>query len=498
IGGAASENAPPVSALMMAAPVGVVVSRGSSTQRTREPLRTSSVAGPGEGRGPWAEPTTPLPSGSGPQLTVSAPRSSSATQLPTTSTMESTAPTSWKVTCSGSWLCTAPSATARRRKASRARAEARSGSPAPATRSRTSPKVRWACCSGWVTVALSAPTPLTSTRSVARSKATPRPRSAAVISCSGAPAATRLARVMSPAAPPTGWKWTWVKRPAPGSGATLLLAPVGDLARRHEGGGEGDGEQDHGPRVAPYGVGEGRRVALPADLAYRVGLALRGVDEAPARAGEGALDPVPYLRADLLADDLGVDVLAEVLNVRDHAAPDLEHLPLYALRCLAHDLNCPFNQLMFCWSVLIVRCGTGSSLRSMLAPDPASIPPIKSSTPETISAESHRLSRKRLSTYTPVKEMKMRKTSRNTAPTTRRPVAMPACLPTGTSSVRASSTCLSTSSWSWGLRASTISLTLRSEGSGPSLSSLPNSTTRSRPSISHAPFDPCERLLLPA
>ena len=32
-----------------------------------------------------------------------------------------------------------------------------------------------------------------------------------VISGSGAPAATRAARVMSPAAPPTGWKWTWVK-----------------------------------------------------------------------------------------------------------------------------------------------------------------------------------------------------------------------------------------------------------------------------------------------
>ena len=33
-----------------------------------------------------------------------------------------------------------------------------------------------------------------------------------------------------------------------------------------------------------------------------------------------------------------------------------------------------------------------------------------------------------------------------------------------------------------------IYLMLRSEGSGPSLNSLLNSATRSRPSISHAPF----------
>ena len=42
------------------------------------------------------------------------------------------------------------------------------------------------------------------------------------------------------------------------------------------------------------------------------------------------------------------DVLAEVLHVRGHAAPDLEHLPFYTLGYLAHYLNCPFIQLMFC------------------------------------------------------------------------------------------------------------------------------------------------------
>src|SRR5215212_5843154 len=225
----------------------------------------------------------------------------------------------------------------------------------------------------------------------------------------------------------------------------LLLSPVGDLTRRHEGGGEDDGEHYQRPRVAPDGVGDGGRVPLPAGLADGVGLAPRRVDQAPPRAGDVPLYAVPELHADLLADDLWVDVLAKVPHVPGHARPDLEHLSLYALRCLAHDLNCPFTQLMFCWRARIVRCGTGSILRSMLAPVPASIPPIRSSTPETMSAESHS-ERKRLSTYTPVREMKMRKTSMNTAPMARRPAAMPACRATGTSSVFASSSCLSASS----------------------------------------------------
>jgi hypothetical protein len=195
---------------MSAAPVGVVVSRDSSVQRTREPLRISSVAGPGTGSGPCAASTTPVPMGRGPQLTESASRRSSAAQLPTTSTIESTAPTSWKVTSSGSLPWTAPSATARRRKAFSARKEARSERSAPSIRVRMSLKVLWSCSSGYLTFARSAATLLTSTCSVARSKGTPMPRRDFVISGSGAPAATRAASAMSPAAPPTGWKWTWV------------------------------------------------------------------------------------------------------------------------------------------------------------------------------------------------------------------------------------------------------------------------------------------------
>ena len=136
-----SVNSPPVKVLMRAAPVGVVVSRGSSIQRTREPLRISSVAGPGTGREPWAASTTPVPMGRGPQLTESAPSNPSATQLPTMSTMESTAPTSWKVTSSGSSSWTAPSATARLRNASIARDAAQSGRSVASISARISLKV---------------------------------------------------------------------------------------------------------------------------------------------------------------------------------------------------------------------------------------------------------------------------------------------------------------------------------------------------------------------
>src|SRR5215216_2607577 len=138
-----------------------------------------------------------------------------------------------------------------------------------------------------------------------------------------------------------------------------------------------------------------------------------GLDLAAGRVTESfsqATQSSPYAvldpGAELLAYYLGVHVLAKVPNVRSHAAPDLEHLPFYALRYLAHDLNCPFNQLMFCWKVRIVRWGLGSSFLSMLAPDPASIPPIKSSIPETMSAAAH-MGTKSLSAYTPARERMM-------------------------------------------------------------------------------------------
>ena len=55
----------------------------------------------------------------------------------------------------------------------------------------------------------------------------------------GAPAWSRAARVMSPAAPPTGWKWAW--RGARGLSAPVAATP-GDPADHEQGEGEDDGE----------------------------------------------------------------------------------------------------------------------------------------------------------------------------------------------------------------------------------------------------------------
>src|SRR5215210_5671463 len=264
--------------------------------------------------------------------------------------------------------------------------------------------------------------------------------------------------------------------------ALLFLSSVGDSAHGHQGDGQADGKQDQGPRVALHGVREGRRVPLPARLTDHLRLATGRFLEALAEADCGVPQAFFDPRRDPLRDDRRLGVLLEVANVRGHAAPDLEHLPFYALRYLAHYLNCPFIQLMFCWRVRIVRWGVGSNLLSMLAPAAPSIPPTSRSIPLTIRAETHR-ERKTFSAQTPVSEKIMRKTSMKTPAAARRPEANPACLPMGAISVLANSICLLASSSSWGLRASMISLMLRSEGSGPSLSSLPNSATRSRPSI---------------
>jgi hypothetical protein len=54
-------------------------------------------------------------------------------------------------------------------------------------------------------------------------------------------------------------------------------------------------------------------------------------------------ETLPYSPLDLLGDDLRLNVLAKSLHIRRHAAPNLGHLSLYTLRCLAHGLSCPFN-----------------------------------------------------------------------------------------------------------------------------------------------------------
>ena len=158
---------------MRAAPVGVVVSCGSSTQRTRDPLRTSSVAGTGSGEEAMGGPDDAVAHRKGP-----AADRLRAEELERHAAAHHVDDGVHGADLMEGHILGVPAVdralgTARSRKASRARADTRSGRPAPSTRSRMSLKVRWACCSGWVTVARSAATPLISTRSVARSKATP-------------------------------------------------------------------------------------------------------------------------------------------------------------------------------------------------------------------------------------------------------------------------------------------------------------------------------------
>src|SRR5215208_4763491 len=106
----------------------------------------------------------------------------------------------------------------------------------------------------------------------------------------------------SPGLVVTGLRWGVAVFGARGT-APLILSSVGDLAHGHQ----GDAKADQGTPYASFD-----------------------------------------LRRDPLGDDRGLGVLLEIPNVRRHAAPDLEHLPFYALRYLAHYLNCPFIQLMFC------------------------------------------------------------------------------------------------------------------------------------------------------
>jgi len=80
------------------------------------------VAGAGTGSTPWAHRTVPEPTLAAEQAKPSNSSWSRARQMPTMSTMESTAPTSWKWTVSGGRPWIFPSATARCSKIAVARA----------------------------------------------------------------------------------------------------------------------------------------------------------------------------------------------------------------------------------------------------------------------------------------------------------------------------------------------------------------------------------------
>ena len=97
-----------------AAPVGVTSSSVLSTPTVGMPCKRYAVAGAGRGILPWSQLTKPrVFRGSGADETEVMSRSSKAMTVPSISTMESTAPTSWKCTLSSVRLWTLPSAWAR-------------------------------------------------------------------------------------------------------------------------------------------------------------------------------------------------------------------------------------------------------------------------------------------------------------------------------------------------------------------------------------------------
>ena len=81
---------------IIAAPVGVVNSDFTEDAITGTPLKSSKAAGAGTGILPCAVSTHPEPRGKADAYILSVPNCSTPTAVPTISTIESTAPTSWK------------------------------------------------------------------------------------------------------------------------------------------------------------------------------------------------------------------------------------------------------------------------------------------------------------------------------------------------------------------------------------------------------------------
>ena len=80
----------------IAAPVGVVNSQGMGLSASGTPRSNSATAGAGTLHTPWSMVTLPVPVGTGEATVRSTPKRSQPTADPTTSAIESAAPTSWK------------------------------------------------------------------------------------------------------------------------------------------------------------------------------------------------------------------------------------------------------------------------------------------------------------------------------------------------------------------------------------------------------------------
>ena len=165
------------------------------------------MAGTGTGKRPCIVSTVPLPSGGGAETTSGWPSSSSASAAPQTSTMLSTAPTSWKRTDSSgtSWIFA--SARPMTSKTARAWAFARGGSALASMRARISPSPRCTCGTSEDTSTFRC-TPAMACRT-ARVTSKPQPSSPSVrrpdsSAFRSTPRSSIAARNMSPAMPPTG------------------------------------------------------------------------------------------------------------------------------------------------------------------------------------------------------------------------------------------------------------------------------------------------------
>ena len=128
----------------LAAP-GVAVERAArpGSPLTGQPLASCVTAGTGTGMSPCAARTRPDPSASGEALRLVTPSRRSASQVPTTSAIESSAPTSWKCTSSGEMPCTKPSASASRANVACARRRVTGARSASANMARIDVQVRW-------------------------------------------------------------------------------------------------------------------------------------------------------------------------------------------------------------------------------------------------------------------------------------------------------------------------------------------------------------------
>jgi len=134
---------PRASVFIIAAPVGVVSSKGMEDEATGTPFKISIVAGAGIGILPCMVSAVPEPSGTGEQKTVTGCKDSTARAAPMMSIMESIAPTSWKWTSSALMPCTFPSASAISENISVLKAFTPSVSALPSIIAFMSAKVLW-------------------------------------------------------------------------------------------------------------------------------------------------------------------------------------------------------------------------------------------------------------------------------------------------------------------------------------------------------------------